>query len=320
MKNDPIEKKLEELSTLSEKEEGERQKVLEKLITSKSNLVIAGVARCAAKLQHHELINPMLMAFDRLMINPLKSDKQCHGKLAIIQALLDLEHQDSDVYLKAAQHVQMEPVYGGRADSAPRLRGLAGIALTRCMYPEVYFVLGELLMDSESETRSLAAQALSAQGDERAELLLRARVMMKESNPSNYGDYFKSLLQINKERSFPLVSSFLSSDDMDIWQEAVMALGESREADAFESLSEQWDLAVQSEQKKVLILAISLLRSDESLQFLCRIFQIGNQSELEAAAQVIGPYLNNEASKSRLKLSAEANDSPLAVEILSSFD
>jgi hypothetical protein len=40
----------------------------------------------------------MVEAFNRCMINPLKSDKLCNAKLAIVEALDEFGHQNAQVY------------------------------------------------------------------------------------------------------------------------------------------------------------------------------------------------------------------------------
>jgi len=278
--------------------------------------VVAKAAKCASANGHHELIESMLASFDNCMAEPLKNDKLCHAKFALIEALDDLDHQDPDLYRIAAQHIQMEPVYGGYVDSAAKLRGRAGVALTRCMDPEIYFILGDLLMDSEPETRSLAAQAISAQGGERGELLLRCRILSGDKITRNFGDYFTALLQINPERSLEFVASYLNSPDLDLWQEAVLALGESRCRGSCEKLSAQWKQIVNANQRKVLILAIALLRSDEAIDFLCNIISDHPLRDAKVAIQASAIYLANDSHAALLRSAATKNSDP---EVLQCF-
>ena len=57
--------------------------------------------------------------------------------------------------------LQMEPVYGGRSDTAGYLRGCCATALARTHYPETHYVLVNLLTD-------LAQAALDPRLRERA--------------------------------------------------------------------------------------------------------------------------------------------------------
>ena len=57
-------------------------------------------------------------AFDTFLVDPLKNDKLCRAKLAIVQTLDKLEHRKRDIFEKAARHVQLEPAFGGKVDTA----------------------------------------------------------------------------------------------------------------------------------------------------------------------------------------------------------
>ena len=107
----------------------EQKAELRKRIGDRSNLVVAAAAAIAGENTLVELAGDLERAFDRFLVNPLKDDKLCRAKLAIVQALDRMEHQRTDVFLKAARHVQFEPVWGGSEDSAPPLRAAALVAL-----------------------------------------------------------------------------------------------------------------------------------------------------------------------------------------------
>src|SRR5262249_24930734 len=108
------------------------QKVrLRERIGDRSNLVVAAAAAIAAENALIELWPDLEAAFDRFLVNPLKNDKLCRAKIAIIQTLDKMEHQGTEVFRRAARHVQLEPVWGGTEDSAAPLRAAAVVALAR---------------------------------------------------------------------------------------------------------------------------------------------------------------------------------------------
>ena len=84
------------------------------------------------QLQLRTLIPDLCAAFERLLADPLKSDPKCWGKDAIAKALKDLGHDDSEIFLKGARHVQREPVWGGEEDTATGVRGSCALALLGC--------------------------------------------------------------------------------------------------------------------------------------------------------------------------------------------
>src|SRR5262245_64328005 len=94
----------------------EQTTVLRKRIGDRSNLVVAAAAAIAGENTLVELARDLEAAFDRFLVNPLKDDKLCRAKIAVVQALDRMEHQETEVFLKAARHVQLEPVWGGTED------------------------------------------------------------------------------------------------------------------------------------------------------------------------------------------------------------
>src|SRR4051794_25089741 len=94
---------------------------LRKRIGDRSNLVVAAAAAIAGENALVELAGDLEAGFDRFLVTPLKDDKLCRAKVAIVQALDRMEPRHTAVFLKAARHVQLEPVWGGTEDSAPPL-------------------------------------------------------------------------------------------------------------------------------------------------------------------------------------------------------
>src|SRR3954462_13267095 len=91
---------------------------LRKRIGDRSNLVVAAAAAIAGEGTLVELARDLEAAFDRFLDNPVKDDTLSRAKIAIVQSLDRMEHPDTDIFLKAGRHVQLEPVWGGAEDSA----------------------------------------------------------------------------------------------------------------------------------------------------------------------------------------------------------
>src|SRR4051812_37216665 len=167
---------------------GEQVAELRKRIGDRSNLVVAAAAAIAGENTLVELAGDLEAAFDRFLVNPLKDDKLCRAKLAIVQALDQLEHQDSGVFLKAARHVQLEPVWGGAEDSAPPLRAAAVVALARTEGTRSLPPLVDALTDPAKDVRAAAAVALGAVGTEAAGLILRLKVRLGDGDPDVFSE------------------------------------------------------------------------------------------------------------------------------------
>jgi hypothetical protein len=60
---------------------------LRKSIGDRSNLLVAAAAVIAGENALVELAKDLEVAFDRFLVNPLKGDKLCRAKIAVVQAL-----------------------------------------------------------------------------------------------------------------------------------------------------------------------------------------------------------------------------------------
>src|SRR4051812_29643829 len=80
------------------------QKVeLRKRVGDRSNLVVAAAAAIAGENALVELAKDLEAAFDRFLVDPLKHDKLCRAKTAIVRALDRMEHRDTEVFWRAAR-------------------------------------------------------------------------------------------------------------------------------------------------------------------------------------------------------------------------
>ena len=79
-----------------------------------------------------------------------------------------------DVYQRGIRHVQLEPVYGGKQDTAVQLRGTCGLALVRVHHPDYLIALAGAARRSRGRlARRIAAQALGYSENPAAQPLLR---------------------------------------------------------------------------------------------------------------------------------------------------
>jgi len=95
-----------------------------KALAGKSNLSAAKAADIIATAKLAQFVDQLTAAFDRFMQKPTATDKGCTAKTAIAKALYEMESPVQELFLRGIRHVQMEPVWGGQADTAADLRGL----------------------------------------------------------------------------------------------------------------------------------------------------------------------------------------------------
>jgi len=185
--------------------------ILRKAFSYRSGLVIAEAARCVGELRLLEWIPELLAAFDRLFVDPVKSDAKCWGKTAIIKALTQLDYSESPPFMRGLRHVQMEPVYGGQEDSAPQLRAHCALALVQCSDISRYEILRSLvdaMSDPADPVRIEAVRALNQLGGDESLLLLRLKAHLGDERPIIVGHVFDALLNMEASAPCPSLRSF----------------------------------------------------------------------------------------------------------------
>ena len=167
-----------------------------------------GPRRSSGDFEIESLTPDLAAAFERFLDQPVKSDPGCAAKAAIADALYRIGAIESDVYLKGVRHVQMEPVWGGRADTATQLRGTCALALVRVHHPDFLVELGDLLADREAPVRRMAAQALAYSESAGAVPLLRLKALVGDDDPQVVGECLLALLRIAPRDSVEFAARF----------------------------------------------------------------------------------------------------------------
>ncbi len=283
---------------------------LQKYMAHKNSVVVARAAKAAGKLGLDILIPDLVQAFNRFMDTPIKTDSGCLAKLAIIEVLDRLGHRDPDVYLLGIRHIQMEPVYGGRKDSADNLRGKSAHGLVKTIYSEIHFELAALLMDPEPQPRRAAIDALSYLGTERAELMLRLKVLAGDEEPDITGRCFSALVSISPDRSPAFVASYLDHTHPGLVEEAALALGNSRKPAAMEILKKAREGTIDTDRKKMFLLPMALTRLDAAFEYLLDV--LADEAEVYAltALEALEQFHSNPHRKQQVqKIVIERNSS-----------
>lgn len=243
---------------------------MRKGLAQRNNFIAAKAADLVREFHLPQLIPEMLAAFSRFLENPEKSDPQCWAKNAISRALASLEYQEADVFLRGMRHIQMEPVYGGRSDSAGTLRATCALALVQCRgipNHDVLVHLLDLLADEDKTVRAEVARAIEQVGSPSAALLLRLRAVLRKDEPEVLGACYSGVLRIEGLSAIPWVANFLDSAD-DAAGEAALALAGTHSAEAFQILRECLEKAHDPWFLSVLFSAIALTRQDAATEYL----------------------------------------------------
>jgi HEAT repeat protein len=240
---------------------------LRSALRDKSNLIVAAAAAIVGDQNHAGFSADLEAAFDRCMLDPLKNDKLCRGKIAVIQALDKVEHEQTAIFLRAVSHIQLEPVWGGSEDTAAPLRAAAILALARLNNHGLLPLLVDCLTDSQKEVRIATAQALGYHGSEPASLLLRLKARLGDKEPDVVSECLTGLLACAPKDNLSFVSQFLDSVDPTTCEAAILALGRSRLPDGFELLKnalQRHPIGLNEE----IFLAMAMLRLPVATEFL----------------------------------------------------
>jgi HEAT repeat protein len=273
---------------------------LRRFIGDRSNLVVAAAAAAVGEKTLIELATDVEAAFDRFLVNPLKEDKLCRAKIAIITALDKLEHQDPDVFRKAAVHIQYEPVWGGEEDSAAPLRAAAIFALARIGGPADLALLADSLADPEKEVRIAAAQALASFGNEAARLLLRFKVRIGDGEPDVLSESLSGLLTIDPHENMSLVREFLDSDDLARCEAGALALGRSRLPEALDALKSRSQHCHSPQLRQHILLAIAMMRVPGAIDFLLSLVSSESDDTAQSAMSALKIHNYDPALRERL--------------------
>jgi hypothetical protein len=291
---------------------GDVKRDLAPFLRHKSNHVVAAAASATEHLEAVALAPDLVLAFEKLMRDPAKLDPGCKATTAIVQALIQLEDPAAKVYFAGIRHIQREGSFGPPVDAAAALRGLCARGLARMGHPDALLECVTLLADPEIAARAGAIRAIADAGRLEGILLLRLKTLLGDKEIDVNGECFAALMSLDPGGSVEFVGKFLHSRIEGIGEQAALALGESRFPAAFHILREAWERGGPAEQRRTLLVAIAMLRSDEALEFLLN--RLADESGPVAADALAGLafYARDEAVLARVEgIIRERGDSAL---------
>lgn len=221
------------------------------------------------------------------------------------RALVDLEAEATDVLLRSARCVQMEPVWGGRVDAAAELRGLSALGLAGSRRREAGEVLADLLSDSEPAARSGAARALGVSGIPGAALLLRLQIRHGDEDPGILVDALSGLLALEPASGLELAAEGLRSDDELRFEASAVALGTHRRPAALHLLTEALTGSTSPDRRRALLRSMALLRTEEAEAYLVGIVVGGSEAEAVEALRVVGDLGLDPRLRERMEAAVE---------------
>jgi hypothetical protein len=280
-----FEEQIAALEELRSQPEEARMERLRKALGHRNNFLVAKAADLVREFRMAQLMPELLTAFDRFFDDPEKTDPQCWAKNALSRALAAFEYQEHEVFLRGMRHIQMEPVWGGRSDTAGTLRATCALALVQCRSlteKDLLEHLVDLFADKDKAVRAEVVRAVEQLDSPSAALLLRLRAIIGNDEPEVLGACYGGVLRIEGVRAIPWVQQFLAAGD-DAAAEAALAIAATHSAEGFETLQECIAKASDPWWRSVLLSAMSLTRRDEAMEFL---FDLVRTESLDAEAAV----------------------------------
>jgi HEAT repeat protein len=280
-------------------ESAESLDALRAALTSRSPAAVAKAARLAGELERNALAPDLVAAFERIL-GGSAADPGCTAKAAIADALYRLGHDAAAVFLRGIRHVQMEPVFGGRVDTAVDLRGACALGLVRIGYRDALMELADLLADREPPARISAARALAYRGGDDAVPLLRLRVLAGDE-PAVIGECLAALLRLSGRGAVPFAAGFLDSGQEEVAEAAALALGASRLEEAFADLRDWTERAASRVRRRAGLVALATLRRDAALEYLFGLVEKAEPATAAQAVEALGMYKGEQVIEDRLR-------------------
>jgi hypothetical protein len=150
-------------------------------------------------------------------------------------------------------HIQLEHVWGGKADSAGTLRGTCALALVQCREFNSHRVLTHLtplFADKELSVRVNVVRAVEQVGTDSAALLLRLRAELASDAPELLGACYSGVLALEGPVAIPWAAQFLPPED-DAAAEAAMAIAETHTPDTFHNRPDGLNLEIAASDSRI---------------------------------------------------------------------
>ncbi len=275
---------LEALRTAAPADDAREQ--LRQGLKERNNFLVARAAEIAADGKYDDLIPDLLAAYDRFFVDAAKSDPHCLAKLALARALRELGHHQADAYVRGVTHVQFEPAWGGRADTAGSLRGTCARALTDCFLDdlEILRYLTDGLADPDKTVRIDSAIALDQLNRPEGALLLRLKLLIGDAETEVLGQCCTSLLGLAPDGGVSFVARFLHHADADMQIEAASALGQCRDPAAVDVLLAFWQEELLSlDLRRAILISLGASPLPESAEFLLSVISSEPPTLVETA-------------------------------------
>lgn len=277
-------------------------------VASRFSLAVGKAARLAAEREVvSALEGDLVAAFERFAGNGGETDKGCHAKREIAEALQTARAFAAPLFLRGVRLRQPEKGYGGPVDTAVDVRAACAMGLVRMHHPAAMDELAELLADPEPGARRAAARAIGYAEDRRGGPLLRFKALSGDEDPAVVAECVSGLLAMAPESAIPFAARLLDSTrDGALAESVALALGESRRAEALEPLRAFYAASARrgAELRTSALAAIALLRLDAAYDFLFETIADGGAAAAADALRALVPFRADAQLSARARAAA----------------
>jgi hypothetical protein len=198
--------------------------------------------------------------------------------------------------------VQLEPVFGGKVDTALELRATCAQGLVLANPADLWSELADLLSDREATARAGAVRAIAFAGNAFVGVpLLRMRVRCGDPDARVLGDCFVALLELDAVQSLAFVGVYLENPDAAIVEAAALALGQARTAQALELLQSWLARCMDPELQSAGYTAVALLRSDAATDYLLAQIREAPPRRASLVVSALGLHCSDEKLRARVE-------------------
>ena len=279
--------------------------LLRRVLAGKSSHAVASAADIAGEAEIEALVPELVAAFERLLTQPVRNDPGCTGKAAIANALYRMGAAEIGVYLKGIRHLQLEPVWGGKADTATGLRGTCALALVRVHYPDYLAELADLLADKEAPARRMAAQALAYSENPAAVPVLRLKARLGDDDPQVLSECLLALLAIAPAGGLEFTAGFLERPEPEVAEAAALALGGSRLRGALPILTAWWERTFDTALRRSALLAVAMLKHDDAIHHLLSLVATAPALHARDALRALALYRHDARLRAQVETALE---------------
>ncbi len=271
-------------------ESGDARGVIERALAHANWLVVAQAASVVGRHLLSGFEVQLCGVWGRFLEGAAKTDPGCRAKEAALTALDQLDTLDPDPFLLGVRHVQMEPVAGGRVDTAGGVRQRALHALLRMHYSDACLFAGELMADPEAPVRAGVCRALGRFGSRDSSGLLLYKLHAGDEDPVVISEAASALLELASDVGLELLGRWLFDRDELRREAAALALGQCSDDAAIHLLTRWLEDGLSDADFALAARALGLGRSEAARRTLLGVVRHGAPGRAEQAVHALGVH------------------------------